>query len=303
MGSSIGILIPTYKPGKMLERILPVLATSWPDIPILVVDSKSEDGSVEYAQSMGARVIVIEKGDFNHGLTREFGRKQLNTDIVVMMTQDVIPESPFLIEKLTDPIVQGKAAVSYGRQIPHHGADFFEAFPRDYNYPNISNLRGMEDVKKLGVYTFFCSDSFAAWDNKALDRIGGFQKVLLGEDTLAVASLLRAGFKIAYVADAVVRHSHAYSAWMEMKRYFDTGYQRKKFKDLIWTEAGDEPRGLKLTLAMFGRLWREDRWRIPMGFAYTFAKYIGYWLGKNSGLVPRRLKPYLSSQPYYWQSS
>ena len=54
--------------------------------------------------------------------------------------------------------------------------------------------------------------------------VGGFSPdVIFGEDTLVVARMHRAGWKTAYVADAMVRHSHAYSIAEEFRRYFDIG--------------------------------------------------------------------------------
>ncbi|VCW13919.1 hypothetical protein BANRA_01245 [Escherichia coli] len=37
------------------------------------------------------------------------------------------------------------------------------------------------------------------------------------------AKAILAGYKVAYVADAVVKHSHNYSPIDEFKRYFDIG--------------------------------------------------------------------------------
>lgn len=55
---------------------------------ILVIDSSSNDGTVELAASMGVEAIVIPQSEFNHGTTREMGRKLLGTDIICMLTQD-----------------------------------------------------------------------------------------------------------------------------------------------------------------------------------------------------------------------
>ncbi len=299
---SVGIVIPTYKARNYLPRILPKLRQYYPEIPILVVDSESKDGSAEYAQNCGAFVEVIRQSDFNHGLTREYARKKINTDIVVMMTQDAVPVNEDLIDRLVSPLIEGKAAVSYARQLPHDGADFFEAFPRDFNYPPESHIRSQEDIRIYGCLTYFCSDTCAAWLNSALDEIGGFDPVLLGEDTVAVAKLLKRGHKIAYVADAMVRHSHRYTLAQEMKRYFDAGYERKRLQSLLLSEVNDEKRGRAYAHEMFRRLAKEKPYFIPYGLMHLAAKYMGYFLGKHSRWVPKLLWPSLSSQPYYWSS-
>lgn len=38
------------------------------------------------------------------------------------------------------------------------------------------------------------------------------------------ARMIQAGYKIAYCAEASVRHSHNYTPKQEFQRYFDTGY-------------------------------------------------------------------------------
>src|SRR5665213_1398369 len=101
---SVGIVIPTYKARSHLPILLPRLRKIYPALPILVVDSSSEDGTIEYAKSYGAEVIVIPQSEFNHGLTRELGRKKIATDIVVMMTQDAIPACDDLIDQLVLPL-------------------------------------------------------------------------------------------------------------------------------------------------------------------------------------------------------
>ena len=72
-----------------------------------------------------------------------------------MMTQDAYPVNNAMLERLVRPLLQGEASVSYARQIPHEGADIFEAFPRVFNYPPVSHSRDIGDLKKYGVFTFF----------------------------------------------------------------------------------------------------------------------------------------------------
>src|SRR5205823_1791055 len=114
---------------------------------------------------MGAEVLVVPRHEFNHGATRELARRALGSDIVVMITPDAKSLGPELIGNLVRPIVEGEASVAYARQVPRDGADFFEAFPRDFNYPARSELRSLADLKRLGAYTFFCSNACAAWSN------------------------------------------------------------------------------------------------------------------------------------------
>lgn len=230
---SIGVAVITHKAKNHLPLCLPPLLQSSLKPRVLVVNSSSHDGTVETALELGAETLVIPRPDFNHGSTREKARKHLDTDIVVMITPDAYALDTHVLERLVKPIIEGKASISYARQIPHDGADFFESFHREFNYPSESHIRGIEEIGRYGVYTFFCSNSCAAYSNKALDEIGGFHSTLLGEDTVAVAKLLRKGHKIAYTAEAIVKHSHRYTLMQEFKRTFDTGLARAEYGHLL----------------------------------------------------------------------
>jgi Predicted glycosyltransferases len=299
---TIGCAIVTYRAKNHLEHCLKPLLESPLKPKILVVDSSSNDGTVEIAQRLGAETVVIPKSEFNHGTTRELARKRLGTDIVCLLTQDAYMVDKYSLERLVAPIVDKRASIAYARQIPHKGAHFFEAFARNYNYPEHSHVRSIDDTDKYGVFTFFCSNSCAAYSNAALDEIGGFNHVLLGEDTVATAKLLRKGHKIAYAADALVHHSHRYSLWQEFNRNFDTGLARKGYAHLLDCSEGDSKRGLDYMKSMLKRLAKEQPHLIPYALAHGFFKWSGYQIGKRSTNAPIAFKKALSSQKFFWES-
>lgn len=299
---TIGIAVITHNAKHLLPNSLPPMMLSPLNPRIVVVNSSSKDGTVELAQQFGAETLVIPREDFNHGSTRELARKHLGTDIVVMLTPDAIALGSHMLQQLVAPIIAGEASVAYARQIPHDGAGFFEAFPREFNYPETSQIRSIEDVSKHGVYTFFCSDSCAAYSNRALDEIGGFPSVLLGEDTVAVAKLLKKGHRVAYVADAVVKHSHDYTLMQEFRRNFDTGLARTEFRYLIAEGGSDTTRGKEYVRQMFARLSGRPH-MIPYAILQCGAKWLGYRIGQASTKAPLWWKKMLSSQDFYWVSN
>jgi rhamnosyltransferase len=298
---TVGVAVITHCAKKHLPYCLVPLLKSKLQPRVMVVNSTSNDGTVELAEQFGAETLVIPRAEFNHGETREKARKALGTDIVIMITPDAYVVNADALEKLIEPIVNGDAAVSYGRQIAHDGAGFFERFHRDFNYPSESHVRGLEDLSVYGPYTFFCSNSFAAYSNSAMDEIGGFDHVLLGEDTVAVSKLLRRGHKIAYVADAVVQHSHAYTLEQEFRRTFDTGLARKGYQHYFEGAPSDTKRGLQYTKKMFSELSRQSPSLIPYGLTQTIVRYVAYKVGQASVHAPIWLKKKLSSQDFYWK--
>jgi rhamnosyltransferase len=302
MNSSIGCIFITHNAKHHLKHCLEPLLRSPLKPRILVVNSSSSDGTVELARELGVETLVVPRASFNHGATREQARKHLGTEIVVMMTPDAYMVGPDALEKLVEPILSRKASIAYARQIPHKGAEFFETFPRYFNYPPEGHVRGLEDCATYGTYTFFCSNSCAAYDNRALDIIGGFDALLLGEDTVAVAKLLRCGHKIAYVAESLVHHSHSYSLLEEFRRSFDTGLARKGYRDLIAAPGTDTDRGKEYVRAMTQELLKNAPQKLPYAFCNVLSKWLGYRIGTASVNAPCWLKKALSSQDFFWIS-
>lgn len=298
---TIGCAFITHCAKHHLPHCLPPFLQSPLKPRVLVVNSSSNDGTVEMAHSLGAETLVIPRAEFNHGTTRERARQHLGTDIVVMLTPDAYAVNTSVLETLVGPLLSGQASVAYARQIAHHGADFFESFPREYNYPDQSHIRSLADLNQYGVYTFFCSDSCAAYVNSALNEVGGFPRLLLGEDTVAVAKLLRKGHCIAYVAEAVVRHSHRYSLMQEFKRSFDTGLARRGYAGLLAGGGSDAKRGMGYFKEMSRRLSKEKPSMLPYALAHVCAKWLGYQIGKRSLKAPLWFKKALSTQDFFWK--
>lgn len=302
MKNSVGILLLTLNAEKHLHKSLPPIVNSPLNPKILVIDSSSKDKTVDIAKSYGVEVKIILRKEFNHGATREKGRKLLNTDIIVFQTQDAYPLDESMLEKLIAPIQEGKSEISYGRQLPHDNANLFESFPREFNYPPESNVRSIEDVKKYGVYTFFSSHSWAAYLNTALDKSGGIEPALTNEDYITSAKMLKDGFRIAYVSNSIVKHSHKYTLVQEFKRYFDNGYIRAERKWLTKLVGQAEKRGIELAKELLKKTIREKPLLVPYALLLTFVKWLGFRAGYMSLKLPRRLKKKLSEQSYFWDS-
>jgi rhamnosyltransferase len=298
---TVGVAVITHKAAAVLSGCLSPLLACTPVPRVIVVNSSSNDGTVELAKAMGAEVLVIPREEFNHGATRELARQALGTDIVMMITPDARPLGPETVRNLVRPILHGEASIAYARQLPRDGADFFEAFSRCFNYREKSEVRSIQDIGRLGAYTFFCSNSCAAWSNRALDSIGGFAPTLSLEDVIATAELLHAGHQIAYCADAVVVHSHRYTLAEEFKRHFDTGYVRAMHKDRLFVAGGDERRGVIFVAEMLRQLTHTQPQLIPYAITNIAAKYLGYCLGFHGHALPTRLKRHLSGQSYFWK--
>jgi len=297
---STSIICLTLNAEKEIGRILEKI--DFKKYKVLIIDSESDDNTLEICRNFNCQIHIIKRKNFNHGATREYARKLTNTDIVVFFTQDAIPVYIESIDKLISPIIDGRTSVSYGKQIPNHGASIFESFPREFNYGDDFEIRSIKDVNKYGVYTFFCSDSFSAYSNKDLDLVGGIETALVSEDYFTVAKLLQKGKKISYVPEAKVFHSHKYTLKQEFCRMFDTGYVRAErpwVQDVVGTV---NKRGMIYFTKLIKRLLIYKIYLIPYAILVTISKWLGFKIGYSALNFPISIKKKLSGQSYYFNS-
>ncbi len=269
--AEVGVVVITHRARHHLRHCLPFLLDSPLRPRVLVVNSSSDDGTVEEAKRLGAETLVIPRLEFNHGLTRERARRLLGTPVVVMLTPDAYPLDEGFLERLTAPVRSGLAAVAYGRQLARPEADLIERFGRDFNYPPSSEIRSKQDEARHGTFNHFCSNACAAWSNKALDAVGGFPPTLVSEDTIVTAQLIQAGENVAYVADAVVIHSHGMGLKDEFTRHFDIGYTRRLYAHLLRQGERDEARGWDFARGLLARARREAPTDLPRVLAHLAA--------------------------------
>ena len=298
---TVGVFIPVFKAAGQLPALLGALAQGTCPVRILIGECASSDATSTLADTFGAGLMHISPESFDHGLTREEGRRHLGTDIVVMMTQDAHPANERTIELLIQPILRGEASVSYARQVARPEAGFIEAFRRKFNYPEEGQLRGIEDAARFGFSTFFCSNSCAAYLSSALDSIGGFRRILSHEDFYTTARLLAAGHKIAYVAESVVVHSHCWTLMQEFRRAFDAGHVLTDHPWVAQIVGGAEHRGIQFVGACLRSAWNGHKRHLPYILAQSCVRWFGYRTGYNgASLLPSTLKQRFSSQPGYF---
>lgn len=289
MPASVGAIVPTRNAGPTLARCLDPLMACEAVGSVLVVDSESHDDTVRVAHRAGADVLRIAAGEFNHGMTRELGRKRLDSDVVVMVSQDAYVRSPVDVATLVAPVADGEVAVAYGRQIPRATAGSLERFGRAFSYPDTGNVRGLADASRYGAALTFCSNAFAAYRNERLDAVGGFPRTPAHEDAIAAARLLRAGDRIAYVAEAVAEHSHPPRLRTEFHRYFNGGLARTQFRDDLAVAGGRHGTlGREYAAALLAHLWRTDRRALPAAIAQIGTRWLAYRLGGLAALRRRR---------------
>ena len=301
----ICIIIPTFNPGKYAEDILKmVIAEKERGIDCVIIDSSSNDDSEKYINSSSRKFLVIPKGAFDHGGTRNIAAKlasDFGAEILLFMTQDALLATEDSIEKLCAPILSGKAAAVYGRQLPRFNASPNERYARYHQYgPNLE-YRTLSDVKRIGVRAFRFSNVFSAVRTDEFWKVGGFpERTILNEDMLLAAKLLRAGETIAYVGGSAVYHSHDYTPWQQLTRNFDIGVSFTEAGALLQgARTGGE--GIRFAIGQLRYLIRIGEYRAILGAIVDLgSRWIGFKLGAQHERLPLALKKKLSMHSYHW---
>ena len=103
------------------------------------------------------------------------------------------------------PLVNDDIIAAYGRQVPQPGASPTETFTRLFNYPETPMIKGIDDLPRFGIKTFFFSNVCSAIKTKEFKELGGFpENIIMFEDLIFAAKAILKGYKIAYVPEAKV---------------------------------------------------------------------------------------------------
>jgi len=281
--SRVALIIPTYNAGKKFPLLLESLSTQ--DINIdykLIVDSGSVDDTLMYAEKYGFDILKIYKQDFNHGLTRDKAVKYILTqnikvDFVIFITQDILFASTNSISNLMRIFKDKNIAAAYGRQLVGKDSSFLEHSTRKFNYSNRSMIKTIDDIPKLGIYTIFLSNSFAAYRISEYLMLRGFPKTNFGEDMLIAAKFILTGRHIAYVAEAEIIHSHKYSIYSEYDRGREIAKMHLTNKWILKRFGSAESRGNSLVRSV-------KFYQIPILIIQALPKYVGYKITKLIGI-------------------
>jgi Glycosyltransferases, probably involved in cell wall biogenesis len=301
--SKVDVIIPTYKPDKKFHDLLSMLQKqTYPIHEIIIVNTQeSYFPKEEYEKNPNMKVFHISKREFDHGRTRAFAAKKSRGDYILYMTQDAVPEDNFLIENLLKAFQDKAIGAAYARQLPAEDCKFIEKFTRGFNYGEESLVKSLEDLEKMGIKTYFCSNVCAMYRKKYYMELGGFvKKTVFNEDMLFAGKVINAGYKVAYVAEAKVVHSHNYSGIEQLKRNFDLGVSQARYPDLF-NGIPSEGEGIKLVKATASHILKKHKpWLLLDLVIKSGFKFIGFKLGKSYKVLPKRLILKLTMNKAYW---
>ena len=301
---TVDVLIPTYKPDQRCVQLIKRLLNQSVRVHrIYLIDTDSGIFPKELnTLSDKIKICRISPEKFDHGGTRAMGAEMSEAEILVYMTQDAMPADEFLIENLLAGFSDEKVAAVYARQLPAPDCHFIERYTREFNYPRVSRLKSKEDLAKLGIKTYFCSNVCAAYRKDVYKKLGGFvKKTIFNEDMILAGNMIQNGWKIYYAADARVIHSHNYNALQQFHRNFDLAVSQADHPE-IFDGVPSEGEGMRLVKDTAKYLFKSKKPWLLLPLVWKSAwKYLGYKLGKNYKKLPKWLVLKCTMNKRYWE--
>ncbi len=107
----VSVIIPSYNRAKTIERAVnSVLAQTWKNLEVIVVDSESTDGTVEILAGYGDKIRVLRQKKEGPGAARNAGIRVARGEIIAFLDSD----DEWLPEKMERQVKLMEAAKSAG---------------------------------------------------------------------------------------------------------------------------------------------------------------------------------------------
>lgn len=307
------IIIPTKNGGSLFKEVLLAVISQespWP-FEILIIDSGSSDGTLEYIQQIPTiRTLSIPPDQFGHGKTRNLGISMTKGEFAVFVTQDAKPvNNHWLFELISSVEHNPNIAGSFGRHIayPDHGPFIARELENHFNglneFGTIVKLedpdRYKDDEDYRQALQFFSNNNScirrSVWEEIPFDNVN------FSEDMVWAKNIIEAGYQKAYAHSAVVYHSHSFGLFEGIQRYFDEAWSLKRhfgykvcpsiphfWGALFYSILSDYFFGIKS-----GFFLRNPSWifRVPIRI---LSNQIGYFLGERAEYFPKSLVDWIS---------
>jgi rhamnosyltransferase len=293
--TEVTVVIPTLNGGGDLAQLLDAIAAQ--DGPfratVIAIDSGSTDGTLDLLRSRGIRALRVAPSEFNHADTRNLALAEVDTDLAVLTVQDALPASRSWLAALTQPLAQDATlAGTWARQRPRENASRVTA------HYLATWIGAQEAARTVGPVT---AEQFAAlspaerhltcaFDNVcscvrvAVWRQHRFRTTRIAEDLEWACEVLQAGYRLAFVPDAVVCHSHERSASYELQRTYVVHQRLQALFGLSTVpDLGSLLRAFATTLPLHLRLAATEPRHRPRALARAVGLAVAFPLGQYLG--------------------
>src|SRR5215813_7186182 len=220
---AVAVLIPAYNEEKVIERtIRSVLASSYGNLRVIVIDDGSKDRTLEIATSrfqneiQTGRLLVLTKPNSGKAEALNYGLEQVTEDFYIGIDADTVI-----------------AREAIARLIPHFADKRIGAVAGNAKVGNRVNIwtrwQALEYITSqnferraldlLGAVTVV-PGALGAWRTDIVKKAGGYHAITVAEDADLTMNILRTGYRVIYEDRALAYTEAPVSARGLMRQRF-----------------------------------------------------------------------------------
>jgi rhamnosyltransferase len=209
----VSIIMRSCNEGWALRETLPALqAQEYRNWELIVIDSGSTDGSVELIRhAQPKHFIQILPHEYNPSRVMNHGMQLARSEFGIFLNADATPQRNYWLRPLVEALFDARVAAAFGRQIPR--PDCQAVFAHDYERCFGSN-------RESASWEHFFSMASSGIRKEIWAKRGFNTRLQYSEDDEYTRWCRAEGYRVAYVPESVVMHSHNYTPEQAYQRSF-----------------------------------------------------------------------------------
>jgi glycosyltransferase involved in cell wall biosynthesis len=228
MDVMVSVVIPTKNAGREFRHLLNMVKNQLgiKEIEIIIVDSGSDDDTINNGLEFGAEIIEIPSEDFSHSGARNLGAEHSKGNYLLFLTQDALPSSNTWLFHMLVALKENDAVAASCIEYPRRDSDLFY---RTLSW-NHNRFLGLDDRYDLLLSKPELEDPVLWRKNAQLSDVAClivkdvFEKYRFrsdyAEDLDLGVRLIRDGYRLVLLATNPVIHSHNRSPYYYLKRWY-----------------------------------------------------------------------------------
>jgi len=197
----VAVLIPAYNEEKVIERtVRSVLASSYPNLRVIVIDDGSRDSTLEIARGKfqheiaSGRVLVLTKPNSGKAEALNFGLEHVPEDFYIGIDADtVIAKEAIarLVPHFADPTI---GAVAGNAKVGNRVNIWTRWQALEYITSQNFERRALDLMGAVTVVP----GALGAWRTQLTHQAGGYHVNTVAEDADLTMNILRMGYRVIY---------------------------------------------------------------------------------------------------------
>lgn len=243
----VSIVIITKNQKYFLRKTIPTLKKQIfnEKYEIIVVDSGSTDGALEYCKKQKVNIVQIPSNIFNYAYALNKGATVAKGEYLIRLSGDCIPFGRYWLNEIVSSFIDNKVGGVFGKYTisSRKGYGYPDYWPK-WRFPEKTVRYNMKPFPFMGVqishllignsklFEFTggcCAVRRNIWKNRNFN-----ENLIAGEDAEYGWYLHLIGYDIVYNPKVESLHEHKINLVKTYKNYFGISWWNIKFKLNIW---------------------------------------------------------------------